>query len=110
MVAPEIQRLLDEHAGKVPVHPDRKPGSVIATTIEQEPTFIEGGVDFMIAEARAFVQAGFETTTHSLAFALGMLAARKDLSGSLAQEKKIRRYRQFLANALPRQLLLNTFG
>jgi len=88
VVAPEIQRLLDEHAGKVPVHPDRKPGSVIATMIEHEPRFVEGGVDSMIAEARAFVQAGFETTAHSLAFALGMLAARKDLAESLAQEGK----------------------
>mmetsp|Transcript_16920 Transcript_16920/g.25394 ORF Transcript_16920/g.25394 Transcript_16920/m.25394 type:complete len:543 (-) Transcript_16920:103-1731(-) len=88
VVAPEIKRLLDEHAGKVPMHPGRKPGSVIATLLEQEPRFVEGGVDSMIAEARVFVQAGFETTAHSLAFALGMLAERKDLAESLAREGK----------------------
>lgn len=88
IVAPEIQRLLDEHTGKIPVHSERKPGSVIATLIEQEPRFLEGGVESMIAEARVLVLAGFDTTAHSVAFALGMLAQRKDLAESLALEGK----------------------
>jgi hypothetical protein len=38
----------------------------------------------MIAEARVFVQAGFETTAHSLAFSMGMTAERPDLAQEMA--------------------------
>ena len=85
VAAPEIQRLLDEYSGKLPVHPDRKPGSVLATLIADEPRFRTGGVDSMIAEARVFVQAGFETTAHSLAFSMGMMAERPDLADAMAK-------------------------
>ena len=85
IVAPEIQRLLDEYAGKVPVHPERKPGSVMASLIAKEPRFRQGGVDSMIAEGRVFVQAGFETTAHSLSFSFGMMAERPDLAAKMAQ-------------------------
>ena len=84
IVKDEIVRLLDEYEGKVPVHPDRKPGSVLATLIAEEERFRKGGVSSMIAEVRTFVQAGFETTAHSLAFAMGMMAERPDLSQSMA--------------------------
>jgi len=62
IVADEIEMLLDEDAGRRPVHPDRTPGSVIASLIENQPLFKRGGVKSMIAEARVFVQAGFETS------------------------------------------------
>jgi cytochrome P450 len=84
--APEIQTLLDEHAGKRPVHEHRKPGSVLASLIANEPRFVQQGrgVSCMIAEARVFVQAGFETTAHSLAFCMGMMAERPDLANQMA--------------------------
>jgi len=85
IVAPEIKRLLDEHAGTVPTHPERTPGSVIASLIANEPRFRQGGVDSMIAEGRVFVQAGFETTAHSLAFSFGMMAERPDLANEMAK-------------------------
>mmetsp|Transcript_49535 Transcript_49535/g.105247 ORF Transcript_49535/g.105247 Transcript_49535/m.105247 type:complete len:535 (+) Transcript_49535:185-1789(+) len=84
VVAAEIQRLLDEHSGVVQVHPDRKPGSVMEMLIANEPRFREGGVESMIAEARVFVQAGFETTAHSLAFSMGMMAERPDLADKMS--------------------------
>jgi cytochrome P450 len=86
--APEITMLLQEQAGTRAVHPDRKPGSVIASLIATEPRFRQGGVDGMIAEARVFVQAGFETTAHSLAFSLGMMAERPDLAAKMAAQGK----------------------
>jgi cytochrome P450 len=120
IVAPEIQLLLDEHVGgKRPMddtaeRPPRKPGSVLASLLEHEPRFVQGGVSGMIAEARVFVQAGkwtmhcpclivfpfnrstansqpsslffagFETTAHSLAFCMGMMAERPDLADTMA--------------------------
>jgi len=84
VVKNEIQRLLDEYNGLQPIHPDRKPGSVMATLIGTEPRFRQGGVASMIAEARVFVQAGFETTAHSLAFSMGMMAERQDLAHQMA--------------------------
>jgi cytochrome P450 len=88
VVAAEIDVLLEEYNGTRPVHPDRKSGSVIASLIENEPRFRKGGTASMIAEARVFIQAGFETTAHSLAFSLGMMAERPDLADKLAQQAK----------------------
>jgi unspecific monooxygenase len=86
IVGPEIIMLLEECEGRRPVHPERKTGSVIASLIANEPRFRKGGVDAMIAEGRVFVLAGFETTAHSLSFALGMMAERPDLASQLAAE------------------------
>lgn len=86
VVASEIDLLLEEYHGKKSVHPDRAPGSVIASLISKEPRFREGGTKSMLAEARVFVQAGFETTAHSLAFAMGMLAERPDLADEIARQ------------------------
>lgn len=88
VIAPEIERLVAESNGDVPVMADRMPGSVLASLIANEPRFTSGGISSMIAEARVFVQAGFETTAHSLSFALGMLAERPDLAEKIALEGK----------------------
>jgi len=85
IVRPEIEQLVAEADG-APVPNDRMPGSVLASLIAKEPRFTSGGVSSMIAEARVFVQAGFETTAHSLAFALGMLAERPDLADRINME------------------------
>ena len=58
----------------------------MASLIENEPRFRQGGTETMLAEARVFVQAGFETTAHSLAFAMGMLAERPDLADEIAKQ------------------------
>jgi cytochrome P450 len=84
VVAGEIDMLLQENDGSRSVHPDRSPGSVIASLIANEERFKQGGVPSMIAEARVFVQAGFETTAHALAFSFGMMAERPDLATSMA--------------------------
>ena len=85
IVATETDMLLNEYkTGKV--HPDRTPGSVMASLIENEPRFRQGGTESMLAEARVFVQAGFETTAHSLAFATGMMAERPDIADQIASE------------------------
>lgn len=86
VVGAEIDLLLEEYKGTIPTHPDRKPGSVIASLIEQEERFRIGGKNCMIAEARVFVQAGFETTAHSLAFSMAMMAERPDLASDMAKE------------------------
>jgi cytochrome P450 len=86
VIAPEIKMLIDESSGLRPVHPDRAPGSVIASLIENEPRFKAGGLQSMIAEGRVFVQAGFETTAHSLSFAMGMMAERPDLADEIATQ------------------------
>jgi len=86
VVASEIDLLLEEYHGTTSVHPDRAPGSVIASLISNEPRFRRGGTTSMLAEARVFVQAGFETTAHSLAFAMGMLAERPDLADEIARQ------------------------
>lgn len=88
VVVTEIDMLLDEYNGKHPIHPNRKPGSVIASLIENEPRFRQGGTNSMIAEARVFVQAGFETTAHSLAFSMGMMAERPDIAQTMATEAR----------------------
>jgi cytochrome P450 len=84
LIAPEILMLLDEHAGKRPVHEHRKGGSVLASLIANEPRFVHGGVHGMIDEARVFFLAGFDTTSHSLAFCMGMMAERPDLATQMA--------------------------
>mmetsp|Transcript_8411 Transcript_8411/g.12971 ORF Transcript_8411/g.12971 Transcript_8411/m.12971 type:complete len:526 (+) Transcript_8411:43-1620(+) len=80
VVATELDVLLEEYNGTKARHPDRKEGSVMASLIANEPRFREGGTKSMLAEARVFVQAGFETTAHSLSFAMGMMAERPDLA------------------------------
>lgn len=86
VVAKEIAVLLEEHHGRKSVHPDRVPGSVMASLIANEPRFQTGGIKSMLSEARVFVQAGFETTAHSLAFAMGMMAERPDLADEMAKQ------------------------
>ena len=86
IVGTELDILISEYRGNRPVHPDRVPGSVIASLIENEEGFRLGGTEAMLAEARVFVQAGFETTAHSLAFAMGMMAERPDLARDMAKQ------------------------
>ena len=86
VVGSEVDLMLEEYYGRVDVHQDRKKGSVIATLIENEPRFREHGKQSMLAEeARVLVQAGFDTTAHSLAFTMGMMAERPDLADSMAE-------------------------
>lgn len=86
VVETELDLLLEEYNGTKPVHPDRKEGSVMASLIANEPKFRVGGKGSMLAEARVFVQAGFETTAHSLAFAMGMMAERPDLADQMGKQ------------------------
>ena len=89
VVETELKILIEEIEGKRLVHSDRKPGSVMENLIRNESKFKDSGISSMLAEARVFVQAGFETTAHSLAFAMGMLAERPDIANELAQEGMI---------------------
>jgi len=82
----ELDLLLEEYRGTKSVHPDRIDGSVIASLIANEPRFQSGGRESMIEEARVFINAGFDTTSHSLAFAMGMMAERPDLANQMAKQ------------------------
>ena len=86
VVETELALLLEEFHGSKPIHPDRKEGSVMASLIAKEPKFRISGKESMLAEARVFVQAGFETTTHSLAYAMGLMAERPDLADQMAKQ------------------------
>jgi unspecific monooxygenase len=86
VVETELDLLLEEFNGNKPIHPDRKEGSVIASLIAKEPKFRIGGKAAMLAEARILVLAGFDTTAHSLAFAMGMMAERPDLADQMAKQ------------------------
>lgn len=86
VVATELDLLLEEYNGTKTKHTDRTDGSVMASLIANEPRFREGGTKAMLAEARVFVQAGFETTAHSLAFAMGMMAERPDLAEKMYKQ------------------------
>lgn len=75
---PEIEKLLAEMVDPVmSVNSGRLPGSLFEVLIRTDSRFVQGSTEALVAEARVFINAGFETTAHSLAFTLGLLAENK---------------------------------
>ena len=92
IVAPEVQRMVQEHEQRIAVHPERQPGSALASLLAKEPRFLQrprgNAADALVHEARVFLLAGFETTAHSLAFSLGLLAEYPQWADQIAREGK----------------------
>lgn len=75
---PEIEKLLAEMVDPaMSVKSGRLPGSLFEVLIRTDSRFVQGSTEALVAEARVFINAGFETTAHSLAFTLGLLAENK---------------------------------
>lgn len=89
VIVDEILLMLREHRGLCDVHPDRKPGSALASLFCNEPRFYESGIDSLVADVRVFMLAGFETTAHGLGFAFGLLAEHPDIGNRIAQEARL---------------------
>ncbi|KAJ8601872.1 hypothetical protein CTAYLR_002687 [Chrysophaeum taylorii] len=83
VLRPEVELMLKEKEGTR--HPDRHPGSVLESLLKL-PEFCRSGLDSIVAEARVFVLAGFETTAHALSFSLGLLARDRDLAAKVSQQ------------------------
>lgn len=84
--AKEVEIMVKEHLGEIPVASNRKPGSMLATLLKKEPRFYKQGVKYLVEDLRLIVHAGFESTSNAVAFALGVLAERPDLGKRIAAE------------------------
>ena len=69
----EVQKVYDDH---LPPR-DRKPHSIIESLLINEPRF-RNDLTQVLDEARVLLLAGFDTTAHSLAFAFGLLADKRN--------------------------------
>ena len=83
LVKEEVCIMIDEAKGIVEKKNDRHPGSILESWLKNEPKFYERSLDPILAEVRGMILAGFETTAHALAYSMGMMAERPDLSERL---------------------------
>ena len=79
----EAKQGTDTGTGTPPSSCRRYPGSILESWFKNEPKFYERNLDPILGEVRGMVLAGFETTAHALAYSMGMMAERPDLSDKL---------------------------
>lgn len=86
IIRPELNQIIQEIDSQPTPKLDRMPGSAMASLLSTEPRFRAGGMDSLLADARVFVLAGFETTAHGLSFAFGLLATHPEIANQIAKE------------------------
>lgn len=100
---PELNAILEDiKAGKRGSH--RKP-CMMEALMKNEPRYTRNGLEGLLADARVFVNAGYETTAHSLAFTFGLLA---DPQNSAVAELARKEAVQVAAAGLQRETLIES--
>lgn len=100
---PELEAILED-VQRGECRQDRKP-CMMEALLKKEPRYSTHGLDGLLADARVFVNAGYETTAHSLAFTFGILADPQNARvAKLAQEAAV----SAMATGLKRETYADT--
>lgn len=75
MIIPEVQLVLKEVSGEIQRAADRKPHSFLERMLRIEPRFYSQNLQTIADEVHLLMNAGFETTAHSMAFVTGIMAS-----------------------------------
>lgn len=84
----------------------RTPGRMVGmmeTLCKGEKRYLKNGLDGLLADIRVFINAGYETTAHSLAFAFGLLAEPQN---SHVAQKARRQAKEAMSQGLERKTLM----